>query len=101
MTGMADPAFNGGLLCAACALIHGRCGDAVYPLLHMAHTSSEAKYLRAPLAVDEWSERTVSRPDGSWVHDVSLSIWQGITVFYAIALASRKEVHVHLEAATS
>lgn len=29
---MRDPAFYGGLLCPACAHIHGRCGDAVYPL---------------------------------------------------------------------
>ena len=87
VTGMADPMFNGGLLCAACGLIHGRCGDAVYPLLNVAHSTGEEKYLRAALAVHEWSERTVSRPDGSWVNDVSLSTWQGITVFHAIALA--------------
>jgi hypothetical protein len=93
VTGMADPAFNGGLLCAACALIHGRCGDSVYPLLKMAHTSGDAKYLRAALAVHEWSERTVSRPDGSWVNDVSLSTWQGITVFHSIALAEALAHH--------
>jgi len=93
VAGMADPAFNGGFLCAACALIHGRCGDAVYPLLRMAHTSGEAKYLRAALAVHEWSQRTVSRPDGSWVNDVSLSTWQGITVFHAIALAEALAHH--------
>ncbi len=34
---MRDPAFHGGLLCPACALIHGRCGDAVYPLRNGAH----------------------------------------------------------------
>jgi hypothetical protein len=93
VTEMADPAFNGGLLCAACALIHGRVGDAVYPLLHMAHSSGEAKYLRAALAVHEWSQRNVSRPDGSWVNDVSLSTWQGITVFHSIALAEALEHH--------
>jgi hypothetical protein len=26
---MRDPTLDGGLLCPACALIHGRCGDAV------------------------------------------------------------------------
>ena len=87
VTGMADPMFNGGLLCAACGLIHGRCGDAVYPLLRVAHSTGKEKYLRAALAVHQWSERTVSRPDGSWVNDVSLSNWQGITVFHSIALA--------------
>jgi hypothetical protein len=93
VTGMADPVLNGGFLCASCALIHGRCGDAVYPLLRMAHTSGDEKYLRAALAVHEWSERNVSRADGSWANDVSLSTWQGITVFHAIALAEALAHH--------
>lgn len=91
--GVADPALRGGLLCPACGLIHGRCGDAVYPLLRVAHTTGNEKYLHAALEVHEWSERTVSRPDGSWVNDVSLSTWQGITVFHTIALAEALEHH--------
>jgi hypothetical protein len=87
------PAFRGGLICAACGLIHGRCGDAVYPLLRMAHATGEEKYLRAALDVHDWAERNVSMPDGSWVNDVSLSTWQGITVFHAIALAEAIEHH--------
>jgi len=81
-----DPALHGGLLCPACALIHGRCGDAVYPLLRVAHSTGQTKYLHAALAVHEWSERNVSRDDGSWVNDVTLSTWKGITVFKTIAL---------------
>jgi hypothetical protein len=91
--GMADPVFNGGLPCAACALIHGRCGDSVYTLLHVAHSTGDEKYLRAALAVHDWSERTVSCADGSWVGDVSLSTWQGITVFHSIALAEALAHH--------
>jgi hypothetical protein len=93
VTGLADPALRGGLLCPACGLIHGRCGDAVYPLLRIADSTGNEKYLRAALEVHEWSERTVSRADGSWVNDVSLSTWQGITVFHAIALAEALEHH--------
>jgi|CZKZ01.1.fsa_nt_gi hypothetical protein len=93
ITGIADSALRGGLLCPACGLIHGRCGDAVYPLLRVAHSTGDAKYLRAALEVHDWSERTVSRADGSWVNDVSLSSWQGITVFHAIALAEALEHH--------
>ncbi len=101
VTGLTDPALRGGLLCPACGLIHGRCGDAVYPLLRVAHSTGDQKYLRAALAVHEWSERTVSRPDGSWANDVSLSTWQGITVFHAIALAEALEHHgAILDAAT-
>lgn len=93
ITAMDSPAFRGGLLCEACGLIHGRCGDSVYPLLRVAHSTGDEKYLRAALEVHEWSERVVSRPDGSWVNDVSLSSWQGITVFHAIALAEALAHH--------
>jgi len=93
VTKMRDPAVQGGLLCPACAFIHGRCGDAVYPLLRMAHTTGEAKYLRAAIGVHEWSQAQVSRSDGSWINDVTLSSWQGITVFHAIALAEALEHH--------
>ena len=96
-----DPAFYGGLLCPACVLIHGRCGDAVYPLLRVAHSTGEAKYVRAAMLVHEWSQAQVSRPDGSWVNDVTLSTWQGITVFHSIALAEALEHHGDvLDAAT-
>jgi hypothetical protein len=96
-----DPALRGALLCPACAILHGRCGDAVYPLLRMAHTTGKAKYLEAALLVHEWSEQQVSRADGSWINDVTLSSWQGITVFHSIALA--EALHHHgsiLDAAT-
>ena len=101
VTEMRDAAFHGGLLCPSCAFIHGRCGDAVYPLLRMAHTTGEAKYLRAAMLVHEWSQVQVSRSDGSWINDVTLSTWQGITVFHTIALAEALEHHGEvLDAAT-
>ena len=101
VTEMRDPAFHGGLLCPSCAFIHGRCGDAVYSLLRMAHTTGEAKYLRAAMLVHEWSQVQVSRADGSWINDVTLSTWQGITVFHTIALAEALEHHGEvLDAAT-
>lgn len=86
-TVLRTPALYGGLLCPACVLIHGRCGDAVYPLLRVAHTTGDARYVRAAMLVHEWSEQQVSRADGSWINDVTLSSWQGITVFHAISLA--------------
>jgi len=93
VTEMQDPALHGALLCPACTLIHGRCGDALYPLLHLAHTTGDAKYLRAALSVNDWTERQVSRDDGSWINDVTLSSWKGITVFHAIALAEALHHH--------
>ena len=100
-TGIADDGVRGSFVCPACGIIHGRCGDAVYPLLRMARTTGNAKYVRAAVAVHEWSERNVSRADGSWVNDVTLSSWQGITVFHAIALADALHHHgVLLDATT-
>src|SRR5258708_36975976 len=93
LTSIRDPAQHGGILCPACALIHGRCGDAVYPLLHVAHGTGDEKYLRAALLMHDWSERTVSRPDGSWANDVTLSSWKGTTGFHAIALAEALHYH--------
>ncbi len=88
-----DPALHGAFPCPACAIIHGRCGDAIYPLLRVAHTTGQAKYLEAALLVHEWSELQVSRADGSWINDVTLSSWKGITVFHAIALAEALHHH--------
>jgi hypothetical protein len=85
--------LNGALLCPADTLIHGRIGDAVYPLLRVAHTSGQHKYLAAAIDVHTWSERNVSRNDGSWINDVVLSSWQGITVFHSIALAEALHHH--------
>ena len=93
---MGDRALQGGLLCPACGLIHGRCGDAVYPLLRVARSTGDARFVRAALLVHDWSERQVSRSDGSWVNDVTLSSWQGITVFHAIALAEALHHHGEL-----
>src|SRR5690349_11366757 len=66
VTAMREPALFGGLLCPACVLIHGRCGDAVYPFLRMARSTRNSKYLDAAVRVHEWTEQQVSRPDGSW-----------------------------------
>jgi hypothetical protein len=101
MTAIQDPALHGALLCPACAMIHGRCADAVYPLLRVAQATGDEKYLRAAIDVHNWSEQQVSRADGSWVNDVTLSSWKGITVFHSIALA--EALHHHgtlLDAAT-
>jgi hypothetical protein len=86
VSGMTNDA-NGGFLCPSCAMVHGRSADAVYPLLRMARTSGDARYVRAAVAAQDWGERNVSRPDGSWVNDVFLNDWKGTTVFRAIALS--------------
>ena len=93
---LADPALHGSLLCPACSIIHGRCADAVYPLLRVAHTTGDRKYVTAAILLYDWAERNVSRADGSWINDVTLSSWQGITVFHTIALAEALRHHGEL-----
>lgn len=74
----------GGFLCPACARVHGRSADAVYPLLYMAQATGEDRYRLAAEAVYEWSEQVSSRGDGSYFNDTNAT-WQGITVFSVIA----------------
>ena len=72
-----DPALHGAFLLPILgAMIHGRCGDAVYPLLRVAHSTGDSKYLRTAILVHDWSERNVSQADGSWINDVILSSWK-------------------------
>ena len=40
-----DSALDGGVLCPACARMHGRIGDAVLPLMYLAEKTGNQKYL--------------------------------------------------------
>ena len=86
-----SPGIYGGIMCPACSMIHGRCADAVYPLIYMAHTTGEERYLNAAIKLQAWSDH-VSSPDGSWVNDTN-HIWKGITVFGTLALAEAIRHH--------
>ena len=78
------PELDGGLLCPACKMIHGRCGEAVYPLLRAAALTKEEKYLAAAKKLFRWSANLLC-DDGSLYNDAN-SPWRGTTVFYVIAL---------------
>ena len=87
-----DPARDGALRCPACAFLHGRCADAVYPLLHLARSTGERRYVDAALRLQRWSDN-VSEPDGAFRNDVEQGSWKGITVFAVIALAEALHHH--------
>jgi hypothetical protein len=93
VTSIKDPTLYGAFLCPACGLVHGRVGDAFYPLLAAADIFKQEKYLHAALLVHQWSERNMTRADGSWNNDITLSEWRGITVFRTIALCEALEHH--------
>ena len=84
--GHADPAIDGGFVCPGCGLIHGRSADAIYPLLCAARLTGRRDFVEAARAVYDWTERSVSRADGSWVNEPVLSDWKGITVFRCVTL---------------
>ena len=90
----AHPSIDGGILCPACSVIHGRCHDAVYPFLCMADLSNDTKYLEAARKLFQWSGYMVC-DDGSLYND-SQSAWNGITVFSAISLYNALHYHGHL-----
>lgn len=88
-------ALDGGVLCPACARVHGRIGDAVLPLMYLADKTGNQKYLLGAKRLMAWMEN-VHRPDGSWMNDVHVSDWNGTTVFAAIALYEALHHHGHL-----
>lgn len=88
-----DQRLHGALACPACDRIHGRCSDALYPFLHLAHTTGDTKYLTAAINVYNWAENNVSDEDGSWRNDIAPKAWRGTTIFGAIALAEALHYH--------
>ena len=88
------PSLDGAILCPACGRIHGRCHEAVYPLLAMADLSGETKYLTAARRLFTWSGTMVC-DDGSLYNDAQ-SDWNGTTVFAALSLEKALRFHGHL-----
>ena len=86
-----SPGIYGGIICPACSAIHGRCADAVYPLMYMAHATGEERYLDGAVKLQAWSDH-VSSPDGSWVNETH-NMWDGITVFGTLSLAEAIRHH--------
>ena len=56
------PSLNGGVLCPACARIHGRIGDAVLPLMYLADKTHKEKYLLAAKRLMAWMEARCAIP---------------------------------------
>ncbi|RKR79946.1 hypothetical protein BDD43_0032 [Mucilaginibacter gracilis] len=77
----------GGILCPACASVHGRSADAILPLMYLGHRTKDPKYQHAAMGLYDWMEEKVSMPDGSWVSEIVISDWTGISVFTAVMLA--------------
>ena len=86
--------FDGAILCPACQVIHGRCHDAIYPMMYMADATGDQKYLDAAKKLFRWGE-TMLCDDGGLYNDAQ-STWNGITVFNAVSLCDALKKHGHL-----
>ena len=80
-----SPDVDGGLICPACHVIHGRIADLVYPLTTLWAKAGDEKYLTAAKRLVDFTERNLRRPDGSYRNDLGNN-WKGITAFSALAL---------------
>lgn len=86
--------FDGAILCPACKVIHGRCHDAIYPMMYMADATGDQKYLDAAKKLFRWGENMLC-DDGGLYNDAQ-STWSGITVFNAVSLCDALKKHGHL-----
>lgn len=85
LTETASADFDGGLLCPACKMIHGRCHDAIYPYVFLYHKTGDGRYLNAARALFEWSDCLLTDA-GSYYNDAQ-NDWEAITVFSVSAMA--------------
>ena len=84
----------GGIICPAKKIVHGRVGDAIYPLLYLADETGNSKYTDSAGLLYEWMERRVSQPDGSWLNEPVAKSWKGTTVFFVISLCEALKNHL-------
>ena len=89
-----DKSLNGAIFCPACKTVHGRCHEAVYPLLCAARLTGDKKYIRAAAKLFFWGENMLC-PDGAFKNDFT-SDWKGVTVFAAISLHDALSFHGEL-----
>ena len=90
-----EPELYGGILCPACAGVHGRCADAIYPMMTLYRQTGDEKYRSCAKALFDWMDVNMSRPDGSFVNDTN-SPWRAITVFTTIQLGEALLYHGEL-----
>lgn len=80
-----DSGLDGAMVCSACAYLHGRIGDAVYPFVVQWDATGDPKYLSAARKAIGWCEANTLCSDGSYMNDLKTH-WNYITVFSQIAI---------------
>lgn len=64
ITNIKDPTAYGGIICPACARIHGRIADTVYSMVLLYDTLKDEKYLQCAKLVVDRSEHNLLFEDG-------------------------------------
>ena len=80
-----DHGLHGAMVCSACAYLHGRIGDTVYPFVVQWDAAGDAKYLTAARKAIGWCEANTLCSDGSYMNDLKTH-WNYITVFSQISI---------------
>jgi hypothetical protein len=89
----ADRESAGALACPGCGIVHGRCGDAIYPLLRRARITGDQRYADAAVRLFDWMA-VVDKGDGGWINNLKPeNKWDGITVFTLITLCEALYYH--------
>lgn len=75
---------QGGIWCPGCQTVHGRCGDAIFPLYYLYVQSGRPEYAHAARLLRRFIAARQQR-DGSWLNELSAE-WKGTTVFQLLSL---------------
>lgn len=81
----ATPYTDGGLLCPACHVIHGRIADLCFPLAVIWSKTGDEKYLEEADRLIDWSEYNLKTPDSLWYNDIT-NRWYATSAFSAMSM---------------
>jgi hypothetical protein len=79
------PYTDGGLLCPACHVIHGRIADLCFPLTVIWSKEGDEKYLEEADKLIDWSEYNLKTHDGLWYNDIT-NRWYATSAFSAMSM---------------
>ena len=79
------PYTDGGLLCPACHVIHGRIADLCFPLTVLWSKTGDEHYLEEANRLIDWSEYNQMTHDGLWYNDIT-NRWYATSAFSALSI---------------
>ncbi len=79
------PYTDGGLLCPACHVIHGRIADLCFPLTVIWSRTGEERYLEEADRLIYWSEYNLQTHDKLWYNDIT-NRWYATSAFSAMSM---------------